>query len=472
MTLLTSADPAIGDIPTATADLARILAGHGLARFTSSCTRPIRLTGSRTLVDRATGTVLHHVDSAHLPYGAITVPCGNRRHTVCPACSTLYKYDAYHLIAAGLRGGKNTTPTVTAHPRLFVTLTAPSFGPVHLGPAKTGHPRPCGPRRAGPDCRTWHPTGDPMIGTALDAATYDYTGQVLFNAYAGALWSRFTIETRRALADLAGIGRRQLRAHAMVAFAKVAEYQARGVVHFHSVIRLDGPDGPGTTPPTQMTADMLARAVRTAARRVRVVTPGTHIIRSRDLRWGRQIDTRTITVADGRADGLSETVVARYVAKYATKGTEVSGLGDLGPLFCRACGGLGYHTIETANGHIRRTCPDCHGHGRRTDLAALGLTDHVAALVRTCWKLGGRPEFKELRLRRWAHTLGFRGHFATKSRSYSTTFAALRGERAEFAAARQSEALGLPTDDSVTVLNDWRYAGRGQLSADLIGGGR
>ncbi|WP_342775465.1 replication initiator [Streptomyces tateyamensis] len=59
-----------------------------------------------------------------------------------------------------------------------------------------------------------------------------------------------------------------------------------------------------------------------------------------------------------------------------------------------------------------------------------------------------------------------------KSRSYSTTFAALRGERAELTAARQSEALGLAADDAVTVLNDWRYAGRGQLSADLIGGGR
>lgn len=54
--------------------------------------------------------------------------------------------------------------------------------------------------------------------------------------------------------------------------------------------------------------------------------------------------------------------------------------------------------------------------------------------------------------------LGFRGHFATKSRSYSTTFAALRAERAEFSAARTLAALGLD-DTTVTVINDWRYAG-------------
>ena len=60
--------------------------------------------------------------------------------------------------------------------------------------------------------------------------------------------------------------------------------------------------------------------------------------------------------------------------------------------------------------------------------------------------------------------LGFRGHFATKSRSYSTTFAALRAERAEFSAARTLDALDLPVNDSVIVVNDWRYAGRGGVA--------
>jgi hypothetical protein len=34
-----------------------------------------------------------------------------------------------------------------------------------------------------------------------------------------------------------------------ISFAKVAEYQKRGLVHFHAVIRLDAPDGNTTPPP-------------------------------------------------------------------------------------------------------------------------------------------------------------------------------------------------------------------------------
>src|SRR2546427_677505 len=66
------------------------------------CTRPIRLTGHRTRVDTAMGQVLDHLDSGQLPAGELLVRCGNRRATRCPACSTVYRYDTYQLIAAGL----------------------------------------------------------------------------------------------------------------------------------------------------------------------------------------------------------------------------------------------------------------------------------------------------------------------------------------------------------------------------------
>jgi hypothetical protein len=54
------------------------------------------------------------------------------------------------------------------------------------------------------------------------------------------------------------------------------------------------------------------------------------------------------------------------------------------------------------------------------------LPTHVAELVRACWALGGRRELEGLRLRPWAHMLGFGGHWSTKSRRYSTTFTVLR----------------------------------------------
>ena len=51
------------------------------------------------------------------------------------------------------------------------------------------------------------------------------------------------------LAAAAGLSRTAFAKVARVSFAKVAEYQARGVIHFHAVIRIDGPDGPDTPPP-------------------------------------------------------------------------------------------------------------------------------------------------------------------------------------------------------------------------------
>ncbi|MGE9693665.1 MULTISPECIES: replication initiator [unclassified Streptomyces] len=38
-------------------------------------------------------------------------------------------------------------------------------------------------------------------------------------------------------------------------------------------------------------------------------------------------------------------------------------------------------------------------------------------MIRTCWELGRLQEFAELKLWKWAHMLGFRGHFSTKSRA-------------------------------------------------------
>ena len=74
------------------------------------CARPVRLTGHRTRLDTATGEILDHFDSGQLPAGELLVRCGNRRATRCPACSTVYRYDTYQLIAAGLRGGHHPTP--------------------------------------------------------------------------------------------------------------------------------------------------------------------------------------------------------------------------------------------------------------------------------------------------------------------------------------------------------------------------
>jgi hypothetical protein len=76
--------------------------------------------------------------------------------------------------------------------------------------------------------------GEPLCGRCYQAGA-----QVLWNALAGRLWSRTTIYLYRALAQLAGMAEAELRALVRISFAKVAEYQKRGAVHFHAIIRLD-----------------------------------------------------------------------------------------------------------------------------------------------------------------------------------------------------------------------------------------
>ena len=74
---------------------------------------------------------------------------------------------------------------------------------------------------------------------------------------------------------------------------------------------------------------------------------------------------------------------------------------------------------------------------------------HLGRLV--AYQLGTRPEGWTTdqqkqewhdtfgRLRRWTHMLGFGGHFATKSRRYSTTHKTLRADRRTWRRTQQQE---------------------------------
>jgi len=64
---------------------------------------------------------------------------------------------------------------------------------------------------------------------------------------------------------------------------------------------------------------------------------------------------------------------------------------------------------------------------------------------------------------------GFHGHFASKSRRYSTTLGAIRSERRTFRrrqAVQHARQLGLdPVDEETTfVVGRWEFAGLGYLT--------
>ncbi|WP_033313128.1 replication initiator [Streptomyces iakyrus] len=324
------------------------------------------------------------------------------------------------------RTGRRDIPsTVRDHPRVFATLTAPSFGRVHNRPDH-GVCR-CGVRHA-PDA--------PELGTALDPATYDYAGAVLFNNHAGQLWQRFTNRLRREIAARAGITQRELKECARLSYGKVAEFQKRGAVHFHAVIRVDGPDGPDTPPPAWATVDLLADSIRAAAAHsyTSVSVPAAEDQPARTFRWGTQLDVRPVK-AFGDGSAITEQAVASYVAKYATKAAENTG------------------TLDRRIGEL-------------SELDRHGVPEHTRGLIEACKVLD--PLYPDRRLWAWAHMLGFRGHFSSKSRRYSTTLGALRQARADYRAAQEHAALGLEDrePDTVLVLADWQYAGHGHTPGE------
>ncbi|MFI7658657.1 replication initiator [Micromonospora parva] len=431
----------------------------------AGCSHPIRLSGEVATVDRATGQLLSAARTEDMPDGEIYKPCGNRRHAVCPSCARTYQRDAYQLLRAGLAGGKGIPASVAGHPAVFVTFTAPSFGTVHTRAVNRhtcGNRRrcdcraePCHARRAtDPTARTcghgqpsvcWarHEENDPRLGRPLCLDCYDYDAQVVWNHSAPELWRRTTIAITRHLRtharqlglpwveQVTASGRVRRVPPGKPSFGKVAEMQRRAVVHYHAIIRLDGihPYDPDAVipPPAPFGVDDLVAAVEHAATTVSFTTrPHPAAPSGWGITWGEQVDVRPIA-ADGE---VTDGKVAGYLAKYATKSTE-------------------------ATGHVSRRLD-----GEVIDLYASEHGSHPERLIDACWTLGGNRDWQHLR--RWAHMLGFGGHFLTKSRRYSTTFRILRNARVVWRRTETGHEYADQTEEETTlIVGLLTYAGSG-----------
>jgi hypothetical protein len=151
---------------------------------------------------------------------------------------------------------------------------------------------------------------------------------------------------------------------------------------------------------------------------------------------------RIITMRGGNT--VTDAMVAAYLAKYSTKGTE-------------------------ATGHASARITD-----DTIDLYASPHGTHAQRLIHSCWNLGnanglmfGKTHGWDS-LRHWAHMLGFGGHFLTKGRRYSVTFGALRNVRVFY---RRNQAAGPEHDpirtadhveeDTTLIIGNLWYAGTG-----------
>jgi hypothetical protein len=411
----------------------------------AGCVRPIRLRGVIRDIDPDTGEILSAFDSQDGPDKVLYLPCGDRRESVCPPCAETYRADTYQLIRAGLAGGKGIPESVAIHPCVFATFTAPSFGPVHTR-AETpgGKIARCRPRRKASvcphgrklSCGQRHKADDSSLGRPLCPDCYDYPAAVVWNAHAPELWRRTVIGIRRALDKIA----KPYGARVRLSYAKAAEFQRRGLIHFHAIFRLDGIDPVHpervVPPPAALTAEVLAEVIRDVAAATWFATV-THPARPKgwDIAWGVQVDPRVVKLTD---DGeVTDVAVASYLAKYATKSTESAGV---------------------LPGRITKDNAAVYADQRT----------HQGRMIAACLRLGGHPHEDFKALRRWAHMLGYRGHFATKSRRYSTTMRALRAARRDWHRRQSPHPRG---DGDQAVITDTRlqWAGRGwRTSGDAL----
>jgi hypothetical protein len=384
---------------------------------------------------------------------------------------------------------------VAGHPAVFATLTAPSFGAVHAHLLDAdGRPRCCRPRRDAPVCRhgvslacsVRHAADDPCLGEPLCPACFDYDGAVVWNNLLGELWRRTTIYLPRKLAALAGMTQKRVHELVRVSYIRVAEYQHRGLVHVHPLIRLDRRmpvyrGGEVRPPDRRFTVQLLEDALRATAEMVSVNVPDE--LGAGTVRWGAQLDVHQLA-----GDDEQRRRWASYLAKYSTKSTEQAGgllhrvhrgevehvhvrehvrsylraafeLHDRVSAAIRADEPVGWvsvprpapatsrdpnglvlgvlEAISTGERVLVRLQDGGENVGQITRRTAHGLvldTGAEVALAKVRAITSAPPQTpkrdtRDRRLAACAHAFGYRGHCLTKSRRWSTTFKKLRQAR-------------------------------------------
>ena len=194
------------------------------------------------------------------------VRCGSRDASACPSCAKLYANDVTAILRSGLFDPPPGTPASTM---MLLTLTAPSFGHVH------NVPRPSSDELTHCRCGAMHSAAahGHLRGIPLDVDEYDYDGTVAWNNGIGPLWDATRLRLHRILGDFE--------------YAVVREWQLRGVLHLHVLLRC--------STPWAIPALVAMESAKTTAQ-----IPWSDIL----VRWGEQADCQYL--APGTTDGASE----------------------------------------------------------------------------------------------------------------------------------------------------------------------
>ena len=361
--------------------------------------RQRRHRGGRRAVQLGPGDRRVHV-------GALRGPAAAR----CESCSGSTRATPGTCSPPAWSAGKGAPESVTAHPTTFVTLTAPTFGPVHGrrrgAPCRARRDKPVCPHGRPLYCLHRHREDDRRLGEPLCADCYDYVGP-----------RAVAVARPRTVAPLhhrpgpdPGPQRRGVA-------PGLRPPPGAGVLHEGGRVPGPGPDprprrhAPRRPHRTRLPAPARPRRPASWAP-PSPPPPGPCASRSTPpatapTRWGgvnRSTPARSRLGAgrDDQAGDVHPEMVAAYLAKYLTKSTEDFGL---------------------------------DGHGRvhsATDARYFGASPHAVRIIETAEQLAATGGEDYQRLADRYGTLGYRGHVMTKTRRYSTTFGALRQARAEW----------------------------------------
>lgn len=165
----------------------------------------------------------HSTGQCSRPYEVqpgLFIRCKSRVKSKCVSCAELYRGDWAAIARSGIFDGP-----VEKYAFYLLTLTAPSFGRVHtVSRSLDARARLCG-------CGLTHTAHEGGLrGVPLDPASYDYGAQVAWNRDSGTLWDR----TRRRLRDRWD----------SVEYFIVREWQERGALHAHVLVRISRSQAP------------------------------------------------------------------------------------------------------------------------------------------------------------------------------------------------------------------------------------
>ena len=249
------------------------------------CVRPITI--RRTTTDLQTGEIKDQEFEKR---------CGSRRKDKCEPCSIIWKRDAYFALISPSKEHKSSLT--------FITLTAPGvwfFGQTHTAQWNNKASERC-------FCRAYHQPDDEIVGTPVEPNDFDYDKVVEFNNKVSRLTTVTLQKIYRLL--LTDLNRNSISStkktikDVRLPTARVMEWQERGILHVHIIVR-------GFIPTYIIENAVNGSPATTNRRRIEPTT-------FQHQGWGTQVNVKHLNSADSNQIGKLSSYVTKVV-NYALK---------------------------------------------------------------------------------------------------------------------------------------------------------